>query len=32
MYAMPGGTFPNVVVIGNLGRELGNALQKRRVS
>jgi Uma2 family endonuclease len=29
MYAMPGGTFPHVVVIGNLSRELGNALKKR---
>jgi len=28
MYAMSGGTYPHAIVIGNLARELGNALKK----
>jgi Uma2 family endonuclease len=28
MYAMSGGTYPHALVIGNLSRELGNALKK----
>ncbi len=29
MYAMSGGTVPHATIIGNLSRELGNALKKR---